>query len=80
MGWRGLKNGELLEKVRNEFDVMITLDRGILFQHNHTNYELCIYVLRTPDGKLDSLKRLLPKLIEQLQGFASGSQIEIELI
>ena len=27
-GWKGLKNGELLQKASVEFDVLITMDKG----------------------------------------------------
>ncbi|QYK52400.1 MAG: DUF5615 family PIN-like protein [Fimbriimonadaceae bacterium] len=78
MGWRGLKNGELLAQTRKDFDVLITLDRGILYQHNHEASSLSIFVLRTPDGRLKSLLKLLPKLLVQLGKFVPGQLVEIE--
>lgn len=36
-GWGGKKNGELLELAQPEFDVLVTMDRGIEHQQNVTN-------------------------------------------
>ena len=30
-GWAGIKNGELLGRMRGEYDVLVTMDRGIEF-------------------------------------------------
>ena len=32
MGWRGKKNGELLQLAAAKFDVFVTIDRGLVFQ------------------------------------------------
>ncbi len=78
MGWRGFKNGKLLAKARDHFEIFITLDRGILFQHNHAGAPLTIIVLRTKDGKLNSLLQLLPQLKLQLDACSPGILIELE--
>ena len=31
-GWAGIKNGELLRRMRGRYDVLLTMDRGIEFQ------------------------------------------------
>lgn len=77
MGWRGLENGDLLARVRLEFSAMITLDRGILHQHNHIGHKLTIYVLRTPDGKMTSLKGCLATLMQALVSDEAGTLREV---
>ena len=77
MGWRGLENGALLARVRLEFSATVTLDRGILQQHNHAGHKLTIYVLRTPDGKMVSLKKCLDALVQALVGDEAGTLREV---
>jgi hypothetical protein len=77
MGWRGLENGALLALVRRDFAAMITLDRGILFQQNHSGHHLSIYVLRTPDGKMASLKSCVPALLQVLADHQPGTLREV---
>jgi len=77
-GWRGLKNGELLKNARAHYDAFVTLDRGILYQHNHTGERLIIAVLRSSSSKIDSIKPLLPKLEEFLREAKQGALTEIQ--
>jgi predicted nuclease of predicted toxin-antitoxin system len=37
-GWRDLKDNILLARLRGRFDVLITIDRGIEFEHNLQHY------------------------------------------
>jgi hypothetical protein len=47
MGWSGIRNGELLEKMRQErFDVFITGDRNLQFQQNLPATGIAVVVLR----------------------------------
>jgi len=32
-GWGGIKNGELLRRMRGQYDVLVAIDRSIEFQH-----------------------------------------------
>ena len=33
-GWTGITNGELLRRMRGEYDALVTMDRGMEFQQN----------------------------------------------
>lgn len=79
VGWRGIKNGELLRLTRSKYDVFVTLDRGILFQHNHDGERLIIVVLRTANSKFETIQPLLPKLMRFLEGAKEGDRIELSV-
>ena len=40
MGWATIKNGELLALAEGEFDVFVTADRNLAFQHNVPKFNL----------------------------------------
>ncbi len=44
-GWGGIKNGRLLRLAASEFDVLLTMDRGIEYQQNLREIDLCLMVL-----------------------------------
>lgn len=44
-GWGGITNGRLLRLVAAEFDVLLTMDRGIEYQQNFDGIDLCVVVL-----------------------------------
>lgn len=61
-GWGGIKNGELLRKAAAEFDVMLTMDRGIEHQQNLSGLSLCLIVLSAVSNDLDDLLPLVPSI------------------
>ncbi|MEO8379845.1 MAG: hypothetical protein ABI779_09305 [Acidobacteriota bacterium] len=78
MGWRGVKNGALLARAREEFDVFITIDRGIPHQQNLARETLGIVLLRTRSNDVDVLMNLLPKVREVLRLVAPGKILVVE--
>jgi hypothetical protein len=40
MGWAGIKNGALLTLAEKEFEVFITVDRNLSFQHNLPKFNI----------------------------------------
>ena len=45
MGWSGVKNGELLRKAQDAFDVFLTADQNLPYQQNIPNLDLGVVVL-----------------------------------
>jgi hypothetical protein len=46
-GWGGLKNGQLLQRAENEFDVFITADQNLRYQQNLAGRKIAILELST---------------------------------
>jgi predicted nuclease of predicted toxin-antitoxin system len=78
MGWRGIKNGALLNRARREFDVFITVDRGIPHEQNLAKETLSIIVLRAWTNDVEILMGLLPKVREVLTRIQPGEIVVIE--
>ena len=57
MGWKGKGNGELLALARDEFDVLITLDRNIPYQQRITEADVAVVVMI---GKSNTVEDLMP--------------------
>jgi hypothetical protein len=62
-GWAGLKNGELLKRAQEQFDVFVTVDRNLPFQRELSAFSIAVVVLRTQTNRLDDLRKLAPKLL-----------------
>jgi hypothetical protein len=50
-GWAGITNGELLQRMRGEFDALITVDRGIEFQQNLADLDFGVLLLRARSNR-----------------------------
>ena len=72
MGWSGVKNGELLRRAETKFDVWVTADQNIEFQHNLSRFNIAVAVLVAPRNKLEVLLPLIPELHEVLKTIQPG--------
>ncbi|MFI5385698.1 MAG: DUF5615 family PIN-like protein [Fimbriimonadales bacterium] len=79
MGWASISNGELLDRIRGEFDALVTLDRGIIHQHNHRGHPLIIAVLRVPNSRVESVLPYAEVLLRFLSVAAAGDIRELGL-
>jgi predicted nuclease of predicted toxin-antitoxin system len=77
LGMKGTKNGALLALARQSYDVLITLDRGILFQHKHSGFDLSILVVRVINSKLETIRARSAEVEATLAELAPGSLVEI---
>jgi len=77
MGWAGLKNGALLAKAKNEFDVLVTADRNLRYQQNMEQLPIAVIVMRGMDNTYQTLKLLVPALLEKLATIGKGEVAEI---
>ena len=70
MGWSGVKNGKLISLcILNHFDVLLTIDKNMMFQHNLEKHPISIVVLNTATSKLEELILFLPSFSEQVHHF-----------
>ncbi len=76
-GWSGVKNGLLLRLAAAEFDVLLTMDRGIRYQQNLTGIELCLIVLSAVSNDIDDLLPLVPSINAALEKAAPGLVIHV---
>lgn len=77
MGWSGMKNGSLLNVAAMQFDILLTVDRGIEHQQNMQGRQLALVVLDAPN-KLRLLRPLMPALLVALENIQPGAIIHIE--
>jgi len=70
MGWRGIKNGKLLSLcVVNHFDVLLTIDKNMMFQQNIEKYPITIVVLNSLTSKIEELALFIPSFSKQIHFF-----------
>jgi predicted nuclease of predicted toxin-antitoxin system len=78
-GFSGKKNGELLRLAEEAgYDVLLTVDQGIPYQHRMSGRRISIIVLRAPGNDIDTLKRMTAAAIRALTTIAAGEIIEVE--
>ena len=63
-GWSGLKNGELLARAAEAFDVFLTGDQNLQYQQNLRGYEIRVVVLAGVTNRAIHLVPLLDRALD----------------
>lgn len=77
MGWAGLRNGELLRRAEEHFDVFITADQNLRYQQSLSGRTLAILVL--PSNQVPLVARLMPAVETLLATIQPGTVLEVPL-
>lgn len=75
MGWAGVKNGELLKLVEEEFEIFITSDKNLRYQQNLEERKIGILLL--PSNQIPIIKNLLPQIDEALENIQLKDFVEL---
>lgn len=68
MGWKGLQNGELREKLNeNDFIFIITADKNLPFQQNFRKMNFTVILIDTPSLSRSNQLLFVPKIQNLLQ-------------
>ena len=78
MGWASISNGELIELAEADFDVFITVDKGILYQQNLHSTVLGFILLSVRSNRLEDIVPLVPDILAYLISIKAGDIVEIE--
>ena len=74
MGWSGIRNGELLDKMRQgRFTVFITGDRNLQFQQHLPAAGVAVVVLRAGSTRMAETFPLMTQVQEQIESLQPGS-------
>jgi hypothetical protein len=77
LGWQGLKDHILLSRLQGHFDVLVTIDRGIEFEHNLGKLRFGIVVFHVKKNKIEFYRPLAAALLEAIDRLAPGEVIHI---
>jgi hypothetical protein len=71
-GWAGIKNGDLLHRMSGDYDVQITMDRGIEFQQPIAGFPFGVVIAQAASNRLQHLKPLVPAILAAIASIAPG--------
>ncbi|GAB5535954.1 MAG: hypothetical protein Rubg2KO_22030 [Rubricoccaceae bacterium] len=72
-GWSDVLNGELLRRADAEFDVFVTLDRGIEYQQDLEALSIRIVIVRAFSNTLGDLQPLVPSIQTAIERLSPGA-------
>ena len=79
LGLSGIKNGKLMQYcMDNNFDILLTIDKNLLFQQNLDKYPVTIVVLNCHTSKEEELIMFMPSLKNQINSFMKNKAYIID--
>jgi len=74
-----VKNGNLMTYCSEKnFDILLTIDKNILFQENLTKYPITIEVFNCPSSKIEDILSYLPSFNSHVDNFEKHQAYIIE--
>ena len=76
-GWDALEDGELLLLTQNEFDVFLTIDRGLEFQQNLSRFKLGIIIVHVAKNQLPLYRLIETEILEAVEMIRPGQALHV---
>ncbi|MGA2867281.1 MAG: DUF5615 family PIN-like protein [Verrucomicrobiota bacterium] len=73
IGWAGLKNGVLLRRAEERFQVLLTMDSTMVHQQNLARFKIAVVALQARSNRLADTRPLMPKLLALLPSLQPGT-------
>jgi hypothetical protein len=77
-GFKGLKNGSLLQAAAGRYDVLVTVDQNLRHQQNPETLPLPVIILSAKRSTYPMLKPLMPRVLEALEKIEAGRVVVIK--
>ena len=78
MRWEEIANGRLLSLAEAQFDVFLTMDKGIKHQQNMTGRTIAVVALRSKKNTIEMLAPLMPQVLALLPAVQPGQVYFVE--
>lgn len=76
-GWKGKRNGELLEEAAETFDVLVTMDKGFEYQQNISEYAIGVILISARSNRLQDIQPAMLEVNQVLRDVQPGQVIHV---
>jgi hypothetical protein len=77
-GFKGLKNGRLLQNAAGRYDVFVTVDQNLRYQQNPETLPIPVIILSAKRSTYPMLEPLMPRVLEALEKIEAGQVVVIK--
>ena len=76
-GWQGVKNGELLQRAQDAFEVLVTMDRNLEFQQTLSSLDLCVVLALASSNRMANLSPIVPAILAAIEVGKPGELLRV---
>ena len=77
LGWKGKRNGELLQQATAAFDALVTMDNSIEHQQNLSKYTIGVIIISARSNRLKDVQPAMLKVNQILREVRPGQVIHV---
>ena len=77
LGWKGKRNGELLQQAASTFDALVTMDKGIEHQQNLSKYAIGVILISARSNRIQDIQPAMLKVNQVLREVQPGQVIHV---
>ena len=77
LGWKGKRNGELLQQATAAFDALVTMDNGIEHQQNLSKYTIGVIIISARSNRLKDVQPAMLRMNQVLREIQPGQVIHV---
>lgn len=76
-GWSGKKNGELLRAAEQDFDALVTMDKGIEHQQSIRSYDLGFVLIQAVSNRRVDVEPAMGRVNRALRSVRAGQLLVV---
>ena len=76
-GFAGLLNGELLRMAERNFDVFVTLDKGMQHQQNLAGFQIAVVIIRAKSSRIEDILPHVEACLVAIRSIQPGQVLQI---
>jgi predicted nuclease of predicted toxin-antitoxin system len=76
-GFSGKQNGDLLALTEGQFDVFLTMDKGIRYQQNLSGRSIAVLIVRAKSNDIDDILPFIPDCLAALHSIQPGEVVVV---
>ena len=77
LGWKGKRNGELLQQAAATFDALVTMDKGIEHQQNLSKYAIGVILISARSNRIQDIQPAMLKVNQVLREVQPGQVVHV---
>ena len=66
-GWASIKNGKLLALAADEFDVLLSADKGMEYQQNQATLPVAILIVLARSNRIEHMAESVPAILSAIE-------------
>ncbi len=76
-GWSSIKNGKLLALSADEFDLVLTADRGMEYQQNLATLPVAVIIVLARSNRMQDIAPAVPQILSALGQIEPGTLLKV---